>query len=116
MKIEKLDTKYFVLKSEDIGKFLSKEEIFNLHDLSNKISNGRKVEGKQDNEYVVLNLDDDINVWKLFHKIDDDYISKPSGGRERITTIKRFSIDIVNAILSTKCDSDTLVDEWNNSI
>lgn len=60
--IKELEDKYFVLKGKDIGEFLSKDEMFQLHDLSMKISEGRKAVGKKDNRYLVLNLDDEIDV------------------------------------------------------
>lgn len=104
--IEKLGAKYFVLKSDDIGKFLSKEEMYQLHDLSTKISDGRKAEGKCDNAYVVLNLADRIDLKYLclqIQKVIENRIFDRHEGTKKIeSNVGDVAVGIVNAIIKTK--------------
>ena len=111
--IEELEPKYFVLKSDDIKRFLTEDEMYKLHDLSVKISDRRKEEGKQDNDYVVLNLDDVfatnyINtkwtefVWqRLNGKFDEDKNEWKDGPFEP-ATIREIAPILVNSILSAE--------------
>jgi len=114
MKIGVLYTKYVVIKGTDIGKFLSEKEMYLLHDLSTKISDGRKAEGKEDNEYVVLNLGDDIDLspWspilKRIEEIEKTHIIPIKFGKNgetyghdcRPDKVRDIAVAFVNAILN----------------
>lgn len=111
--IEELEPKYFVLKADDIKQFLTEEEMYKLYDLSTKISNSRKEEGKKDNEYVVLNLDDVfatnyINVgWIrfMYRRLEghfDNELGTWKEGRYEPATIREIAPMLVNSILSAK--------------
>ena len=95
---QELDNKYFILKGEDIGNFLTKDEMFQLHDLSMKISDGRKATGKHDNGYIVLNLEDPIDLssesplLERIKELDDG----------NIYTVADIAWSIINAIRNKK--------------
>lgn len=108
--IEELEPKYFILKVEDIQKYLTKEDMDALHDLSMKISSRRKREGKTENEYVVLNLDDEfatgyINtkwtefVWHRLNGHFDEENGEWNDGPFEPATIREIAPMLVNSIL-----------------
>ena len=112
-KIDELKPKYFVLKADDIKRFLTEEEMYKLQDLSTKISNRRKEERKRDNEYVVLNLDDVfatnyINVkwidfiYQRMEKHFDTESNEWKDGPFEPATIREIAPMLVNSILSAK--------------
>jgi hypothetical protein len=63
----KRETKYLVLKWEDINKYLTDEEYGTLSNYLDKISAGRVLLGKKENSYVVVNEDEPYTniVWGL---------------------------------------------------
>lgn len=65
--IEELDKKYIVVKWEDVfnSAALPTEEYDIFKQCLYRISEYRKKEGKRDNKYLVLNMDDkiDLSVW-----------------------------------------------------
>lgn len=54
----KFDRKYIVIKVEDIQKYLEPEDIETLNEILHHISNFRKLFGKKDNTYLVINTDE----------------------------------------------------------
>src|SRR6266550_8728347 len=56
--MKKLDQKYLVLKREDIGEALSEVEQQVLQQLCQRIAWYRQGQGKAENQYLVLNIDD----------------------------------------------------------
>lgn len=98
--VEELENKYFVLKGNDIGKFLTKDEMFQLHDLSMKISEGRKAEGKHDNEYVVLNLADPIDLSVHSSIMDKMLLLDDDTGDKR--TVEDIALSLVDSIVKAK--------------
>lgn len=107
--IKKLDDKYVVIKTEDLEKYFSQftKGIFTTEDegkvidripfntVLEEIKKDRESFGKQQQKYVVLNLDDEANI--------DYLISKLVSHTKRLTTpyvqIKDISVDLINAIL-----------------
>lgn len=72
--MEELKQKYFILKQDDISEYLSEKEMYSLHDISKKISDAREVKGRKHNQYVVLNLEDEIDLspWSpIIKRIDE---------------------------------------------
>jgi hypothetical protein len=53
-----IEMKFLVVKWEDIGKHLSLEQQVQLQDLLKDIQYGRMREGKKDNTYLVVNIDE----------------------------------------------------------
>ena len=111
--IKELSPKYFVLKADDIEQFLSEEEMYNLLNASLKISKRRKEEGKKENEYVVLNLDDAFATnymnakWTEFmwHRIKGHFNEETEEWVEcpkEPATIRDIATLLVNSILSAK--------------
>ena len=49
---------HIVLKMSDCQKYLNQNEIQNLASILSKIGVGRKANGKQPNEYIIVNLDE----------------------------------------------------------
>ena len=96
-KIKELDNKYIVVKWEDVfnHNFLTTEE----HDIFKKclyrISECRKQDGKHDNEYIVLNLEDEANIDYLLNALE---LHKRDLNTPYIA-IKDIAIDLINAIL-----------------
>ena len=92
--IEKIDmSKYYVLKNDDVLQILDNNEIQSLGDIATKIGGIRKQNGKKPfNSYLVLNLDDEIDVgylrmvWMCMNKL----------------TVRKIAVDMVNAILRSK--------------
>ena len=111
--IKELSPKYFVLKADDIKRFLTEEEMYSLFAISSKISDSRKEEGKKDNEYVVLNLDDAfatnyMNVsWTEFmwHRIKghfDEETGEWADGSKEPVIVRNIVMMLVNSISRAK--------------
>lgn len=62
--------KYIVFKIEDAEKYLFPFQKQQLHMICAVIENGRRVDGKGQNYYVVVNQDESYaeEVWKLIEK------------------------------------------------
>ncbi|WP_081384378.1 hypothetical protein [Paenibacillus odorifer] len=59
--IEKLEKTHFVLKIEDINKYLSKSQMWSLRDITKTIDEKRVEDGKHptsENVHVVINVDE----------------------------------------------------------
>jgi len=94
--IKEPDNNYIVVKWEDVfnPNFLTTEE----HDIFKKclyrIGECRKQEGKHDNRYVVLNLDDEADI--------DYLITTLESRRKNLSTpyiaIGDIAVDLVNAV------------------
>lgn len=100
--ITKLDVdKYLVLKWEDITKANLDEMAI---DLCKYVSASQKRGGKQENSYVILNLDDEIDMKYLFAQLKKKYYINDIE-HLNILDVKNISIPLVNAILKVKGDS-----------
>lgn len=94
--IQELDRKYLVVKWEDVfnHNFLTTEE----HDIFKKclyrISECRKQDGKHDNSYVVLNLEDEADIIYLLAALESR--------KKKLTipyiAIGDIAVDLVNAV------------------
>ena len=49
---------HIVLKLEDCQKYLNPRELQELSEIIRNVSDGRKFDGKSDNEYLVVNVDE----------------------------------------------------------
>lgn len=101
--IKELDMdKYLVLKWDDIGKYLSLPQKEELHEIIKSITIERARFGhKPQNQYLVLNLEDEIDTDALY-----DYMveSKECFNGNGITKVKNLALHLVNAILKAKGD------------
>lgn len=63
----KRENKYLVLKWDDVRRFLHPNDGENLDRILTIIADGRQSEGKKENSYVVVNMDEPYaeQVWKL---------------------------------------------------
>ncbi len=102
--ITKLDDKYLVLKWSDINSALD-APMQKLHfiNLVEEIQHHRKVNNKKNNNYVVLNLDDEISIDYLIERFKRFYIDcGECEGQYNDVRIKRIAVDLVNAVLKAK--------------
>ena len=128
MRVTELADKYIVVKREDIHKYLKGNSRYHTEDgfysYLNVINIHRKQDGKKDNRYVVLNLDDEISLAHLsgklieiIHKRMLEHLDEEKGTlHETIlepTKVKDIAIEIVNAILRAK-DITAIKDAQNN--
>ncbi len=62
--------KYYVLKIGDIDRYLNSSEKVELATIAGKVSTGRRSDGKQDKDYVVVNQEMPYaeKVWQLIEK------------------------------------------------
>lgn len=101
--IKELDmNKYLVLEWKDLNK-LQISDCHNLDNIINNIAQIRRDEGKQDNKYLVLNLDDGINKNYLMNWIRLRY-EQFRFKKERMKVID-IAVDLVNAIQKAKEDT-----------
>lgn len=100
--IKKLDmNKYLVLKIEDIEE-LCQTDRDNIEKVCDKIRINREKKGKPENQYLVLNLDDDI---------DWDYLTNWRNvvhPDNRKLKVKDISVALVNAVLKAKGETSEL--------
>lgn len=94
MTINRLDDKYLVLKWDDINK-LDEENFTGIQRTITKINQNRLKNNKKDNHYVVLNLDDEIDL-------EHFGICASAFYDEEKVTVRDISIHLVNAILKAK--------------
>lgn len=102
--IKELDNKYTVVKWEDTfnPNILTMEESDVFRQCLYKISEGRKKMGKQDNRYVVLNLNDKIDITKLGLElcVKEHTPQKIEGDCDHVfLKVDDIAVDLVNAIL-----------------
>jgi hypothetical protein len=117
MRVTELTDKYIVVKREDIHKYLKGNSRYHTEDgfysYLNVINFHRKEDGKKNNQYVVLNLEDDISLahlsgklTELIHKRMLAHLDEEKGTLHDVITdpvkVKDIAIDIVNAILRAK--------------
>jgi len=104
--IKELDSKYLVLKWTDITAGLNDEHIKAFVNLVHVVdAYRRQVRMKSVNEYVVLNLDDKIDLTDLSSKlhIKNHTPQRIEGDNShRIRFIEDIAVDIVNSILKAK--------------
>jgi hypothetical protein len=115
--ITKLDDKYIVLKVEDIHNYLKNNSRYHteegFYEYLNVINKHRNEDGKSNNRYVVLNLDDDISLTYLNAKITEQienrllaHIDLENGLLRDVVIsapkVRDISVDLVNAILKAK--------------
>lgn len=113
--IVKLDDKYVVIKTEDLEKYFSQftKGIFTTEEegkvidrvpfntVLEEIKKDRESFGKHPQNYVVLNLDDEIDLEYLVFKIQEKYHKLGISGLYKIK-VEKLAVDLVNAILKTK--------------
>jgi len=56
--LEDEGSKYFVVKTDDIFKYLSDEQLDSFNDILFTIDHGRRKAGKKENAYLVVNEDE----------------------------------------------------------
>jgi hypothetical protein len=76
--IKELDNKYSVTKWDDVRRHLNQSQKKELVSIIEYIDKCRQLESKEENNYVVLNLDDEANI--------DYLISKLVSHTKRLTT------------------------------
>lgn len=91
--ITKLEQKYLVLKLEDINNLYPNHKA-QLENITKMIDIKRHLSNKPDNEYLVLNQNEEIDLRWLSCELNnlDDSIS-------RKTFVKDISVTLVNSIL-----------------
>jgi|GEM_PF-5717360 hypothetical protein len=94
--IEELGEKYIVIKREDIG-WLSEHNRNHFWRILGMVRWNRESRGKQPNNYVVLNLEDKINVGYLLENIPD---SSEAEYEEFNLPVKDMSVILINSILA----------------
>ncbi len=111
--ITELDmNKYIVVRREDIHKYLKGNSRYHTEDgfysYLNVINIHRREEGKKDNRYVVLNLNDEIDIKYLKRKMQeliDNKMEQLKIGQEiKISKVADIAIALVNAIIRAKED------------
>jgi hypothetical protein len=107
--INELDDKYLVLKWDDIGKLKAIDKT-NLNTIIGRIGVVRRK--KEEHKYVVLNLDDDIDLEYLLHYIRYNTCDRPMGRYARFC-VKDIALGLVNAILNVK-DKNVTEDAQNH--
>lgn len=102
--IKELDmNKYLVIKTADLDNYIGKGLDRNIFEaVCKKIEHLRTKEGKPDNKYLVLNLDDDFSIHYLFQRIALLNEKTRFNQKWRELKIKDIAVDLVNAILKTK--------------
>jgi len=99
--IDKLDIdKYIVIKAGDL-KFLNTKRKKDLAEVRQIIEDERKKIGKQPSKYLVLNLNDKIDINYLVAKLigEKPNLDNDESYEINIIKIKEIAIDIINAIL-----------------
>jgi len=98
-----LESKYIVIKTDDLNKYIGKgidRDCFEA--ICKKINHLRKKENKDPSpEYVVLNLDDEIDLLHLDNQIRIN-------GHSRYAKVRDIAPEFVNAILKAKKTSETI--------
>ncbi len=117
MRVTELADKYIVVKREDIHKYLKANSRYHTEDgfysYLNVINIHRKKDGKKDNRYVVLNLDDEISLAHLSGKLTEiihkrmlAHLDEEKGTLQEVniepSKVKDIAVDLVNAILKAK--------------
>jgi len=98
--IKELDDKYLVLKWRDITEGLNDENTKVFADLVQKVDAYRQlVRDKPVNKYVVLNLDDNIDIQKLIVDLEAIEANTPE---PKIIQVNDIATVVVNAILCMK--------------
>lgn len=98
-KINELDNKYLVMKWDDVRNNLSLSQRRKLVSILLYNEKCREIEGKKDNEYVVLNQADELDLTWLttaLHEKDNEL-----SGNIRVEDV---AVDLVNSIII--CDKD----------
>lgn len=101
--IEEIDfDKYIVIKKDDFNKYLDKDEKEQFFNYIAWINRLRKMDGKKDNKYLVLNIDDYIDLKYLKNRIEDIIDTRKNICKPEYIKIKEISINIINSILRVK--------------
>lgn len=91
--ITELEQKYYVIKKDDAFKYLNCVEASYLIQILHIINYGRANDNKILNNYLVLNLDDKINIPYLIKRL----VSHPL-----IKTVYDIRLFLINAILNKR--------------
>ena len=92
--INELDNKYLVMKWDDVRNNLSLSQRRELVSIIQYNDKCRELEGKEENNYVVLNLDDKIDIIYLTKQLDRIL--------SRILKVEDIATDLVNAVLKAE--------------
>lgn len=98
--IKHLEDKYVVIKWDDIGLGLKLEQKEELYMILKTIQTYRKAQNKKENRYVVLNLDDEIDLDMLRRSLNVCRLKYTPCYYK----VKDIAVDLVNAILKAKGD------------
>ena len=98
--IKELDDKYLVLKWTDITEGLNDEHTKAFADLVQRVDAYRRL-GKEKpvNKYVVLNLEDKVDIQKLIVDLES---TEAHTTLPKFVTVNEIATTLVNAILSVK--------------
>lgn len=99
--ITKLEQKYLVLKWDDINNLYPHHKA-QLENITKMIDIKRHLINKPDNDYVVLNQDDEIDLTWLSCELND-----LDDSTSRKAFVKDISVTLVNSILIAKTTADT---------
>lgn len=95
--------KYYVLKVDDCYKYLSKEEYNIFCKCILKVDGERKIkENKPINKYLVLNMDDFINLEYLDNYFREKFRLLGKDKLYKSVKIEKIAVHIINAILKAK--------------
>ena len=94
--IKELDDKYLVMKWDDVRNNLSLSQRRELVSIVQYNDKCRELKGKSENNYVVLNLDNNIDIQKLIVDLEaiEAHTTEP-----KIIQVNDIATVVVNAIL-----------------
>jgi|LGVE01.1.fsa_nt_gb hypothetical protein len=98
--IQKLENKYFVLKRDDIDKYLSLEyDLTRFNQSVDKIYEGRMMDDKDAwNHYVVLNLNDEIDIDYLINAL----LELNNGLYDNKFKVENIAVMLINSVLNVR--------------
>lgn len=88
------------IKRDDLNKYLGVVLKRDLNQIEEVIQLNRKAEGKPQNKYLVLNLEDEINTWELLNSIE--VVAPLTKDKNHGIKVKDIAVALVNAILKAK--------------
>lgn len=95
LEITELEHEHLVLKWIDIKDSLTNHGLKDLDEIIHAVNIPRINEGKPPQEYVILNLNDELDIDYLIHKLMAHKIKSPTP----YVSVKDISVDLVNSVL-----------------